>query len=456
VLEGLGALVDQSLVQPRVTASVRTTDTADMPGEGEVEEAEVRFRQLYVIREYALDRLETSDGGREAEALRRAHAVYYLALVERAEPELSGPDASMWLERLEHEHDNLRAALRWAEEQGAAEVGLRIAVAVGRFWLMRGYHEEGRAWVDRLLGLLGPVDPGPSPRIGACPSAPGCEGVASGPDAGRAVEPDDRERERADDRTALASGVHTRALITAGRLALFCGEYAMAVLRLEAAIAAARAAGDLKTAGDALLYRGVAAQSQHEDGQAERWYAESLALARAAASLPGILAATARLGLLAYEHGDLALAAARWEEAIVVARQVSDYEFLSVLLLHQGRLALHGGDAARARNLWREALARFRILGALVRVAGTLELLMIVEAARLGVRAARVLGAAAALRDQVHVPHPPWDRALTERVAAVQATVGGEAWAAAFAAGRSLSLEEAIAEVLGEDKSTMV
>ena len=114
------------------------------------EGAEPRFGMLHVIREYALERLTASG---EAEALRRAQAVSMLALVEQAEPELTGPDAGAWLDRLEREHDNLRAALGWALERGEAETGLQLVAAVFRFWMVRGHLREGRAWVERLLAL---------------------------------------------------------------------------------------------------------------------------------------------------------------------------------------------------------------------------------------------------------------------------------------------------------------
>src|SRR4051812_44517076 len=91
--------------------------------------------------------------------VRRAHAAYYLALVEAAEPALTGPDQAKWLERLEPEQDNLRAALRWAEERGDAATGWRLAGALCEFWLIRGHLREGQAWLQRLLQ----VAPGSAP-----------------------------------------------------------------------------------------------------------------------------------------------------------------------------------------------------------------------------------------------------------------------------------------------------
>ena len=108
---------------------------------------------LETIREYALERLEESG---EAEAVRRAHAEYYLALAERAEPELTGPEQACWLDRLEAEHANLRAALGWAQTQGpASAIGVRLVGALWRFWYLRGYLGEGRAAAEAALAAGG-------------------------------------------------------------------------------------------------------------------------------------------------------------------------------------------------------------------------------------------------------------------------------------------------------------
>jgi hypothetical protein len=133
LLRGLAALVDKSLLRREAADS-----------------AEPRLVMLETIREYGLERLE--EGG-EAEALRRRHAAYYLALAEHAARGLGGPDQITWAARLERDRDNLRAALAWARDRGDGALGRRLVAALWRFWSARGHVREGRRWLDQMLGM---------------------------------------------------------------------------------------------------------------------------------------------------------------------------------------------------------------------------------------------------------------------------------------------------------------
>ncbi|MGH8945980.1 MAG: ATP-binding protein, partial [Acidimicrobiia bacterium] len=135
VLDGLGSLVDQSLVR-RV----------------EIPDGELRFTMLDTIREFSTERLASS---REEDELRRRHAEHFRDLAEEAERHLTRRDRVVWLARMEEEHDNLRAALDWSERTGDADTGLRTAAAVWRFWLQRGHLSEGRGRLERLLSMPG-------------------------------------------------------------------------------------------------------------------------------------------------------------------------------------------------------------------------------------------------------------------------------------------------------------
>jgi tetratricopeptide (TPR) repeat protein len=132
VLDVLSALVEQSLVR-----------------QSEVE-GEPRFRMLVTIREYARVRLAESG---ETDEISRRHAATFLALAEEARPHFGGADQKRWLDVVELEHDNLRAALEWNISRGDAEAASRLVFALWRFWQRRGYLTEGANWCDRVLAL---------------------------------------------------------------------------------------------------------------------------------------------------------------------------------------------------------------------------------------------------------------------------------------------------------------
>jgi predicted ATPase/DNA-binding CsgD family transcriptional regulator len=132
-LDGLIALAEKSLV---------------LPGRLEGEEPEPAFGMLETVRQYAVEQLAAAG---ELHAARQAHAAYFLRLAERAEPELRGHVQLSWLARLEAEHDNLRAALRWLLENKEFEQALQLAGALGNFWWLRGYFAEGAGWLEEAL-----------------------------------------------------------------------------------------------------------------------------------------------------------------------------------------------------------------------------------------------------------------------------------------------------------------
>jgi predicted ATPase/transcriptional regulator with XRE-family HTH domain len=397
VLDGLTALVDQNLVQQRD------------------EDGEPRFGMLHVIREYALDRLEASG---EAEPLRRAHAAFMVALAERAEPELTGPQSGTWLGRLDREHDNLRAVLGWALGRGEREIGLRLVASLYRFWMGRGHLREGRTWAEELLALEARVADDDTP------AQPG----------------------------AVADGVHARALLAAGVLALYQGDNATAGVWFDRAVMLANATGDRRTAAHALSGLGVMAQNQTDLTQAGVYLEQSLTLMREVGEPRGIAVALVNLGLVVYGQDDDTQAEAYFSEALALARQLGDRDLIGTCLANLSAVAIRHGDVAHADALGREAMALYRDVADPRRCAVGLEGLA-ATAALLGrgVRAARLLGAAAVLREVLGAPQPPIERSDTEQaVAAARVALGEERWAAAFAAGQSLSLEAAISEALAE------
>jgi predicted ATPase/class 3 adenylate cyclase/DNA-binding XRE family transcriptional regulator len=352
LLETLSTLVDQSLVLQRE------------------EGGEPRFGMLQVIRDYTLERLEAS---RETEVLRRAHAAYFLELAEQARQQATGPETVAWRGRLEREHDNLRAALHWAREQGEVELGLRLAVAFTWFWVRRGYLREGRAWLEGLLAV----------------AAEEPEAVRAG--AGLAV-------------------VRAKAMLNAGMFALTMGAYATAQTHLEQARELALAAGDRRTARQALT----------------------------------------NLGRVASDQDDLERAMALYTESLALARELGDHDQVALCLNNLGDVALQRGELAQATVLLRDALTVCWELGDPRRCATVLESLAeTAGGAGQGERAARLFGAAAALRERLGTPLPASAQAdIVQTLGAARVALGEEAWTAAFAAGTALSLEQAIVEAL--------
>jgi hypothetical protein len=111
-------------------------------------DAQPRFLMLETIREYALERLEVSG---EAEAIRQRHAIFFLALAEAAAPQFYGPEQVAWLNRIESEHDNMRAAQEWLAQRGEVDTAMQLAGALRYFWFVRGYHSEGSEQLLRIL-----------------------------------------------------------------------------------------------------------------------------------------------------------------------------------------------------------------------------------------------------------------------------------------------------------------
>lgn len=399
LLDGLSTLVDHSLIEQRE------------------EGGEARFGMLHVVREYAMTQLAASG---EAEALRRAHLSWLLALVERAEPEMAGPHAEIWLDKLDREPDNLRAALAWTCAGGEAEAGLRLVAAVFRFWVVRGHLREGRAWAERLLAL----DADRSARAGAAPAE-----MAS----------------------ATSRAIRARALRAAGVLALYQADETAAGAWLEQAVALGRASGDLQTAALALSSLGIVALHRSDLERARAHLEESLTLLRTVGEPHGITSTLINLGVVTFFQGDLERAAAAETEALASARDLGDRDYMATALANLASVALRQDKVAQAEALGREALALYHDLGDPRRCAVGLEgLAGSAGMAGLGERAARLLGAAAAIREALGTPIATHEQAEVEQTTAdTRAALGEERWAAEFALGQDLPLEEAIAEALG-------
>jgi predicted ATPase/DNA-binding SARP family transcriptional activator len=387
VLDLLMALVDKSLV------------LAEEQGE------EIRYRMLEPLREYALERLV---GRKESKVVRERHAAYLLALAEEARSNLRGPEMARWLDRLTVEHDNLRAALECCRAAGAEdaesqgmEIGLRLAAALYPFWGYRGYRGEGRAWLERMLACG-------SPRT-----------------------------------TARA-----RALIGAGSLAREEHDGAVAQARLEESLAIMQDLGDRHGIAAALLELALVMGDRGEADTARALSEESLALMRERGDRAGISQNLCNLGHLALLRGDESEARRLWEESRAIDQALGTWD--SYALCGLGDLAIRRGDYAEAQRLRGEVLRERQEIGYEFGVAVTLENLAWLAAARAEPeRAVRLWAAAAARREALGArPHPRVRAEHHAALSALRATLGEEAFGAAFDEGQRLTRDEAVTYAL--------
>jgi predicted ATPase len=427
VLERLGVLVDTSLVQ-------QTTGAGGEP----------RYGMLETVREYAIEQLEASG---EAEAVRARHRDWYVAWAERASPELTRPDQLIWYARLADELENFRAARDWCRrDPGGAEPGLRLAAALGRYWQVRAPGREGRRWLAEALAA-GPTGPSAA-RARAltwCGQLDYRHGEA---EAGRV---------RLAEAVAVARRVGDGSLLclTLRHLALYAAGRAAAPALLEEAVAVARAAGDRRELAFALCYLGIARRQQGEDAVAGELYAEAVAAGRASGDLAALGGVLAVFGELHGDRGEYDSAQSLLDEALALTRALDYRSYVTTINQQLAKLAMARGDLEAAGVRVRASLEIARASG-----EGAPGLRPLQLAARLAVasgdhhQAVRLYAAVAGWLDRHDVRPgstvlmgwalPEGDEALT----AARAALGEPAFAAAWAAGRLLSLDDALAEAL--------
>jgi predicted ATPase/class 3 adenylate cyclase len=386
-LEGVSSLLDKSLLRQE-----------------EGPEGEPRFVMLETIHEYARERLEESG---EAETIKRAHAEYFLELAEKAEIEDTAAASSEWLERLETEHDNFRVALSWALEHGEAETALRLAGALGEFWLMRGHLSEGASWLQSTL------------RHGDGIPAP----------------------------------VRAKALDMAGTIENYRGEHERAQSLLEESAALYRATGDKRGLARAVNSLGHTAADLGDWGRAEALYRESMELGGELGERERVYAALNNLGWAALCQEDYERAAELCRESRSLAESMGRMDLLRHGGPNLGWVSLGQGDHAEAAVLFKEALAFFREVGDQVNIAEVLEGFAGVAGAQgEGERAARLYGIADSLRETIGAPLLPGDRPRYERqLKAARSLVDEAVWEAAWEEGRAMTLDEAVSYALAEE-----
>jgi predicted ATPase/DNA-binding CsgD family transcriptional regulator len=301
VLEGVVSLLDKSMLQ-------RTAREGEEP----------RFFMLKTIREYGWKYLTTN---LELESVQRAHAMHYLALVEEAELQLRGPHQAVWLERLEREHDNVRAALRWAIEQGergeSMEVALRLGKALERFWITRGHILEGVNLLKRALA--------------------------------------------ADRRVAAATWGN--ALVTAAVLAYHQNDYPSAAVLYEESLLIFREQRDQQGIARSLNGQGLLAWMRGDYTAARTLHEKSLTISRKEAHQPLMAETLYHLAFTTFLQGDHATANSLIEEALQLFKKIGDQRSIAYAQGLKGLTSLQLGDAQAARFFQEEALAIFKKIG---------------------------------------------------------------------------------------------
>ena len=491
ILDLLTSLVDKSLVI------------------AEEEEGKTRYYLLETVRQYARDKLLESD---ESVSLRDDHLNWFLGLAEEAEDKLHGPDQVEWLDRLEAEHDNIRAALEWSlltpgnsDWRGEnAEAGVGLAAALSWFWLVRGYWSEGREWLEKATSE--------GMGVSAAARARALNGAGllayyqlafyqfeffqfeSAPTAKLGEKSLSLARE-VGDKKIIASSLRLLALGVSGQR-----DHAQAKVLFEESLTLSREIGDkwgtresLRALGFEMGLEGL--EENYDRGK--ELFEESLALSREMGDKWSIAMALITLGVGALDEGDHDRGVVMLEECRTLGRELGGkVNGFPLAIFYLGSSALLQGDYDRAKDLLEESLNLYEKLGAKSRIASSLRLLGRVAAAqedydralahyresitllreiedRRGItgglealaelvgsrgrkeQAARLYGAAEALREAIgDFPLQDYHRdAYDQSVAALRAGLGEEAFAAAWAEGRAMSVEDAVEYALKSKKA---
>jgi tetratricopeptide (TPR) repeat protein len=360
-----------------------------------------RVSTLETIREYASERLVARGAW---DAARIAHAAYYAALVSAAGPFLEGREQQLlWLGRLDRDHANLLAALEWTVRAADGEAALQFVHACYPFWNARGYFSEGRRWTEAVLA--------------------------------RPLEP-----------SVLRATVCSQAGVFASRL----GDHARAIALEQQALETHRALSNDAGVAMSLLNLGVIAHRQNDLDRAERLLSESVAGWRRLDVKRSLGMALYNLGSVMYLRADYARAEAYFGENVELRRAIGDQSGIAFGLHGLGWVALQRGELQRAHELFAESLRMDWQIGNQLIIAHRLEGLGFVATARQqGERGARLYGAADALRQAAGSTVTASERAPFERnLALLRGLLGDSGFAAAWAAGRGLSVSQAVAYAL--------
>jgi predicted ATPase/DNA-binding CsgD family transcriptional regulator len=362
------------------------------------EEHEARFAMLLTIREYGLECLQNS---REKERVQRAHALYYIGLAERVEPEYFGTCSSEVLDQLELEYENLRAAITWLVESEESELALHLVTTLWWFWYARGHMSEGRQWFERLLPASGRV------------SAP----------------------------------VRAKALKSAGWIAFQQKDFDHAETLLSEGLEVYRLLADKQNIATSFYRLGLVALAKGNYLLAQSLAEDALSIYYQVGTKEGIADSLLVLSYVATEQGEYSKARELAEQGLLLFREISDQWATAYTLLGLARVVLLQGDTITAPSLIEESLAISIELSNLGGIASCLERLAEISARQEQlVWAVLLLGAAENLRETTAISLESIQRADYERVVnTIRNKLGEETFNSMWLQGRRMTPEQAIA-----------
>ena len=426
VLDVLTRLVEKSLV---VVERIDGEDT--------------RYRCLESVRQYAAELLNEAH---EAEAARTRHRDWCVVFAERAGKHIRGASQVQWYDRIESEIDNLRAALEWCrEDPHGAQSALRIAAGLGWFWAVRGYNREGRQWVSEILA-----------RTTFPPSATLANVLGAA--GNMAYRQDDHETARGYYQQALEvrrkmgdEGAVAGLLGSLGNVAQALGEWEEAKSLFEQTLEMSRKNGNKIWQGTSLTCLGNVTRYLGDFEAGRTYLEESLAITRELRNIVGEAAALQSLGDLHLQTRDYDAAGPYYEQSLALQERLGDRHSLGATQLGLAVVTGRQGDRARSRTLYEEGFRTMLDIGARLTLGmGLDELAGQLLADGSAAQAARMLGAADSIREDIHTKVPPSFAANLERtITSAREALGDEAFTAEWERGRRLSPEQAVNEVFG-------
>jgi predicted ATPase/class 3 adenylate cyclase len=411
-LDALQSLVEKSLVRQR----------------------DERFWMLETIREFALEQLEESQ---ETEESQGRHAQHYLELAEQAEAELWAPEQRVWFDRLDSDHDNMRAALAWALAADQPDTATRLAAALEPFWEARGYVGEGRRWLTQALA------------IGRGSTASRANALFGASRLARVEGAHEQERALLEESVALFREIdEARGLIFSlshlGNVMQWLHEGERARAFHAEAVSSAQALDDRWLLAMALNNFGGTFMEQGQYAAARPLLEESLELRRALGEKRGIVVTLSSVAELALAEGDDERAANLLEESLALAHEIGHVLFVALITSELGLAALYAGDAELASARFAESLAQCLEVGDRTTAADCLSGFATLAGLEGDLaRAARLFGAAEAIREAMRVDRSVAARPVYERfLPRLRAEADEGIFTTAWAEGRSFTLEE--------------